>query len=109
MGIINVFKTIGRGFKGIGKGVVSVVRRPELQLIARFLPVPYLMTAIAVVTQIDSKASGSDRMVFAINALRTEPRFAKMKESELRWIIETALQVVEGRVAFQERRHAGKQ
>lgn len=99
-------KKVGSGTvfvgKKIGRGAAYVVRRPELHLIASFLPIPYLKTAISLVTHLEAEVSGTERMRRAIDTLRKEPRFVNMKESELRWLIETALQVAEGRVTFQE-------
>lgn len=104
-------KKVGKGTafvgKKIGKGAVDAVHRPEVQFIAHFLPgLPYLKTAIGLIVQFERKeGSGTARMRRILEILRAEPQFTQMKESELRWIIETALQVAEGRVIFQEKHY----
>lgn len=107
MGILGVFKKIGGGIKWFGKktgkGALYVVGRPEVRLVTKFLPVPYLNTAVEIVNGLQDKAvPGTERMRAAIALLREDPHFAGLKESELRWILETALQVAEGRIEFNE-------
>ncbi len=87
--------------KGLGKirdGLRFVARRREVWIVAEFISPPMLRSILPYVRRINSDRgkSGKERMLRTIKQLRKDPAFASMKESKLRWIIETALQVVEG-------------
>ncbi len=87
--------------KGLGKirdGLRFVARRREVWIVAEFISPPMLRSILPYVRRINSDRgkNGKERMLRTIKQLRKDPVFASMKESKLRWIIETALQVVEG-------------
>ena len=98
---MNIFKVIGRGFKWIGGKILWFVRRDEVLLIARFVPIPAFDEILTVVRAIDSrgKKSGPAKLIEAMALIL--PILAaydiKLKdESTLRFIIETAIQVMKG-------------
>lgn len=101
-------KRIGGAFKSVGKGFVRggkfLAGRPELMLIARFAPIPYVHLAVPIVEALENRTdlSGAEKMRSVIRALKNAPELKELKESEVRWVIETALQVAESRVEFQE-------
>lgn len=98
-------KNIGKGAKETGKGALWIFTRPETRLIASFVPIPGIKTAVEIVGALNAKdLLGTTKAAIAVEKLRQDPLFKDMKESELRWIIETALQIVEGRIKYEERK-----
>ena len=96
-----MFGKIGGAFKWFGKGTLWLFKRPEMRLIASFNPIPGLNTAVRVIGAFDNEdKTGEQKMLAMIAILRQDPMYKNKKESELRWIVETALQVVEGRIKF---------
>lgn len=93
-----MFGFLKKGFGKIRDGLRFVARRREVWIVAEFISPPMLRSILPYVRRINSDRgkNGKEKMLRTIKQLRKEPVFAGMKESKLRWIIETALQVVEG-------------
>ena len=64
---MNILKVIGRGFKWLGGKILWVVRRDEVLLIARFVPLPAFDEILLLVRAIDKKGkSGPEKMLEAL-------------------------------------------
>lgn len=99
---MNIFKVIGRGFKWLGGKFLWFVRRDEILLIARFVPIPAFNAILHMVRAIDNKGEpGPEKMIEALLML---PGILKLYNIDLkdidnarmRFIIEVAIQVMKG-------------
>jgi len=98
------FRKIGRGFKTVGKKMLWVVKRPEFRLASRFIPIPYITQAVDIVQVVEKPGrSGEEKLQDAFEILAPILREKKdgIKDAQIRWIIETALQIAEGGVAVE--------
>lgn len=102
---MNIFRVIGRGFKWIGKKILWVVRRDEVLLIARFVPLPAFDEILLMVRAIDLKFSGRHRGTEKmLEALKLLPGILqafgvdskKIDNATLRFLVEVAVQVMRG-------------
>lgn len=102
---MNIFRVIGRGFKWIGKKFLWVLRRDEVLLIARFVPLPAFDEILLMVRAIDVKFSGGHRGTEKmLEALKLLPGILnafgldhkKIDNATMRFIIEVAVQVMKG-------------
>ena len=97
---MNIFKVIGRGFKWLGGKILWFVRRDEVLLIARFVPIPAFDSILTVVRAIDNKgkpgpAKMAEALILILPILKAYNVELK-DEATLRFIIEVAVQVMKG-------------
>ncbi len=98
------FRKLGRGFKTLGRKALWLVKRPEFRLASRFIPVPYITQAVDIVQIVEKPGkSGTQKFEDAFNILAPILREKKegIKDSQIKWIIETALQIAEGGIAME--------
>lgn len=102
---MGLFGKIGGGFKWLGGKLLGVLRRGEtlfaIKLAADLLPIPALDKIVYLVWKLDgSTRSGKEKMVVALEEvipILEEYGIVVEKESELRFIIELALKIMEGK------------
>lgn len=94
------FKKIGSGLKQVGLGARWLVRRPEFFVASRLIPIPGLRIAVDLVSAVEDGVHLGDKMtmVYAELAPILAAKYGITKESEIRWVVETAVQIMEGKV-----------
>ena len=98
-----MFGFLKKGLSKIKDGALFIGRRKETWIIASFVTPPVVRAAIPYIRIIeDDKLNGEQKLARALKALRKDPQFTNMKNSKLRWIVETALQSVEGELQMME-------
>ena len=101
---MNILKVIGRGFKWIGGKVLWFVRRDEVLLIARFVPIPAFNAILLMVRTIDNSGKpGPEKMIEALLMLpgilkAFNIKIEDINNARMRFIIEVAVQVMKGAV-----------
>ena len=99
---MNIFKVIGRGFKWIGGKILWFVRRDEVLLIARFVPIPAFDKILLMVRAIDNNGKpGPEKMIEALMLLPGILKQFGLKPEDIdnarmRFIIEVAVQIMKG-------------
>lgn len=94
------FGFLKTGLRKIRDGLKFIARRKEMWLVADFIAPPVIRQVLPYIRRIDEDRgkTGKEKMLRAIKYLRKDPALKKMKESDLRWIIETALKIAEGKL-----------
>lgn len=101
MGFLSFLKKIGGGVKKVAPAVVT---NPGFQIGLTFLGVPpgAIQVAIPIVQSLQAAKSRKFKKAYKQIAPILQNEYGIMKRSDINYVIETALAVIEGRVKIEE-------